>query len=449
MIDLKTSQLENQFRQEVDKKIDMYMFFIRSFNDIDHITPIVWKMNLKNHPVAVYCLNPQYDIHNDYRLQFMKMSDIKVDYIYNNSAQNLGILHRIIRVLFLSSFSIVSKLDIDTKSRKNLLFETLQRLVNKIGYYLYSMAKRKYYDMTWAQSILEQTGTRVLCFDWIRPEEYVVDVLLKAAREMAIPALALPHGVFVYTNDCITIGAKKQGTVPDGSGKYGRYDYIIVQNKLFKDYISRSGIEREKIVVLGSSRYCNEWMRQNRKILPRTMTMKSKDIEKLKVVFMTTRISYRIDVDRMFRTFDLLSKVQGVETVIKPHTRTAKEAHLYENLPLPNVSHVSSVELCEWADVVMIIGSSIIVEALMQGKPALYLKYLHDNTTIYESFEACWTISDEKELQSALNDLTEERHRVPYSDENVNKFLEQVIYGDRSELDILKNYEEFISHCSI
>ena len=28
----------------------MYLFFVRAFNDIDHITPIVWKMNQDNYP---------------------------------------------------------------------------------------------------------------------------------------------------------------------------------------------------------------------------------------------------------------------------------------------------------------------------------------------------------------------------------------------------------------
>ena len=97
----------------------------------------------------------------------------------------------------------------------------------------------------------------------------------------------------------------------------------------------------------------------------------------------------------------------------------------------------------------MIIGSSIIVEALMQGKPTLYLKYLHDNTTIYESFDACWTINSEKELQIALNDLRKRKNNIPYSNESVNKFLNQVIYGGRSEKDILKDHVEFILQCRI
>ena len=125
---------------------------------------------------------------------------------------------------------------------------------------------------------------------------------------------------------------------------------------------------------------------------------------------MTTRFAYRIDVERMLKTFDLLSKVDGLEVVVKPHTRSGKEAKVYETIPLSNVYEFSSVELCEWADIMIVIGSSILIETLVQRKPVLYLKYLHENTTQYEEFGACWTIRDEAQLKEALLSLLE---RVP------------------------------------
>ena len=58
----------------------MYLFFTRHFNDIDHITPIAWRLKKDNYPVAIYCMNPRYDIPNDYRLQFLKNEGVPVDY---------------------------------------------------------------------------------------------------------------------------------------------------------------------------------------------------------------------------------------------------------------------------------------------------------------------------------------------------------------------------------
>ncbi len=86
--------------------LNMYLFFIRHFNDIDHMTPIVWKMKKDNYPVAVYCINPKYDIEGDYRLRFLRELGVTVDYIYNNFDQKSGWLHRMLRFLFRSIFTL-------------------------------------------------------------------------------------------------------------------------------------------------------------------------------------------------------------------------------------------------------------------------------------------------------------------------------------------------------
>ena len=421
----------------------MYLFFVRHFNDIDHFTPIVWKMHKDNYPVAVYCMNPEYDIQSDYRLQFLRDEGVKVDFLYNDFEQSLGLLQRIVRFLFISTLAIERKLVSDLQSQLSFLSRPFGRLAGKIGSRLYKFARRRFYNINWARDLLEQSGARALCFDWIRPHQHVVDVLLKVAKEMSIPTLSLPHGVFLYTNDSVRIAPRGEMRFE----KYYRYDYIIVQNKLFKEIISKSGIDKEKIFVLGSARYCNEWMEQNRKIIPRKIESNNGNAEKLKIVLMTTRPQYRINVEIMVKTLDILSNFSEIETVIKPHTRSGDEAKMYENVPLSNVSELSSVELCEWADVVLVIASSIIIEALTQGKPAIYLRYLHENITEYEEFGACWTIHDENELQDVLMSLRDGKRDVPYTDQNVKRWLAEIIYGGRSERDVLKDYEDFIVTC--
>jgi hypothetical protein len=348
------------------------------------------------------------------------------------------------RFLFLGSYDLQRKLDINFRSRFSIPLYKLRELVRRTGNQIYKLSRKRFYNKNWALNILRQTGAEILCFDWIRPERYVVDVFLQAAKEMAIPTLALPHGVYLYTNDSIKIGVTEERICD----KHNRYDYVVVQNHLFKDVMCGSGVDSNRIRVLGSARYCNEWMVQNRRILPRMVKINGESRGKLKVVFMTTRPTYRINVERMLKTFEILSNFEEIEVIIKPHTRTGREAHMYDNLPLSNVSYISSVELCEWADVVSVIGSSIIIEALAQNKPALYLKYLHENTMEYEEYGACWVIHDESELKDALLSLQNGNRNVPYADEDVDRWLSEIVYGGRSERDVLKDYEQFIIECA-
>lgn len=85
----------------------------------------------------------------------------------------------------------------------------------------------------------------------------------------------------------------------------------------------------------------------------------------------------------------------------------------------------------------------------MQGKPVLYLKYLHANTMLFEECGACWTIHNEAELEQALESLRKQKMSVPYGDENVNRFLSEVVFGGQNNRDVLRDYVQFIVNCRV
>jgi hypothetical protein len=418
----------------------MYLFFFRHFNDIDNIVPVVWKMALEKHPITVYCLNPRYDIIDDYRLVFIKEMGVDVDYVYNDDADDPERLHRIMRYFFLGCFAIQRKTAKPLPYLFSPLIKLIGKLAGKIGNRLFSFARKNYYDLEWATRLIRVKKAKTLCFDWAKPKLFVINVLIEAAHRMSIPTLALPHGTFVYTNKNIANDAKPLRIFK----KLASYDGVVVENKLHGAFMTHLGLDHKKIHILGNARYCNEWVRQNKQIVPRTFDQNENHGGRLKVVFMTTKTRWRVDTKRMFKTFELIHNLAGIQVLIKAHTRTAKEAYLFENLSGPDVSDVSSVELCDWADVILVIASSIMLESLIQNKPVLYLKYLHENTTIYEQYEACLTINSEAELKDALVSLKKNKSAVPYFTGNVDRFISDFVYNGNRKHDILKGYTDFI-----
>jgi hypothetical protein len=398
-----------------------------------------------NYPVAVYCINPKYDIDADYRLNFLKEQGVIVESIYNAFDLKLNAVHHTMRYLFQWFSADRKKSNSHGQEKISLLVSLSQITAGIIGRILYELTRMGFYQTNWARYVLEQSEAQALCFDHILPSRYVVGALLRAAKEKSIPTLAFPHGVYLYTNKF----NKARFSSRQRFYKFNRFDYVIVQNHLRKDVLVSSGIAREKIIVLGSARFCGEWIAQNKKILPRRIESTGRDPERLRVVFMPSKPRCRIDVERMHNTVDLLASLSEIEAVVKPHTRIGREARLFDSMQLPNVSHVLTSELCEWADVVLIIGSSVITEALMQGKPVLYLKYLHANTMLFEECGACWTIHNEAELEQALQSLRKKSMDVPYGDENVNRFLSEVVYGGQNDRDVLKDYVKFITNHAV
>lgn len=417
----------------------MYLFFVRHFNDIDHLTPVAWKMKAENHPVAVYCMNPRFDFCRDYRLRFLKDMGVTVDYLHNQFDGQRGRFHDLLNSAMHKAYA-AQKRWVPHFQGPPLYKRLLGYLAGQAGTMCYKLLRFGYYDIRWARSVLEKSGARAICFDHIMPGLYVVGNLLKGAQEMSIPSFSLPHGVLLYTNEA----TKPKSTDARRLAKFNEFDYIIVPNRLRKDLLVRSGVSAEKIFVLGCARYSDEWLEQNTKIIPRRIEATANSKSRLKVVFLPSKPQAHADLNRLSTTCNTLAGMENIDVMIKPHTRAGGEKHLFEGNNLPDASHILTVELCEWADVSLVVGSSVITEALMRKKPALYLKYLHANTTLFEELGACWTIHDENELEDALMSLQKNKTGVPYKAAGVLDYITEVVYGGRADKDVLGNYENFI-----
>jgi len=421
----------------------MIIFMVRHFNDIDHLAPVAWKLKVDGYPVAVYCMNPRYDIESDYRLQFLKNCGITIAHLSDEFGRHHDPFYNILYHLSQKCFDIEKKFTSQgPKSGKSPLV-AFGKLAGFVGRKTYKLRRKMYYNLRWARSILARSQAQVICFDYVMPSLYFVDILMRSAKEMSIPSIALPHGIQLYTN----AESKPKSTDSRRFEKFNRFDYVVAPNQLRKEILVCSGIDEEKIIVLGSARYCRKWLDQNQKILPGMMNIVASGTGKLKVVLMPSKPQARLDVERMLSTCAMLADLDTVHVVIKPHTRSRGYQDLFADIQLPDVSQIHTAELLEWADVLLVVGSSVILETLMFGKPALYLKYLHPNTTLFEEMGACWTIHDEDELKEALLSLSTEKTAVPYAQENVDKFLSEVVYGGNQDREVLAAYENFLLGC--
>jgi hypothetical protein len=104
------------------------------------------------------------------------------------------------------------------------------------------------------------------------------------------------------------------------------------------------------------------------------------------------------------------------------------------------------VNLIDWADVVMSFLSGIVLEAYNLNKIFMYPKYFHQNQMRWEDHGACWTVDSQSELLSALKDIHEGTHRLPYGDDEIQAFLTDTVYGGDPFRDVLGGYVDFIAN---
>jgi hypothetical protein len=404
----------------------MLIFFINKFNDIDHIVPIVYKISKdSNKTINVYCLNPFYDLANDYRLNFLKNEfDINVEYIYQSLNNNS--LSGILSILMCKNTgwkfsSLIALLQNKYEWFSKLIFENI-------------------YGEKWSRRFFEKYNPHILIVDGstAASKNYNFSALENVAKQRLIPKISLPHGVPLFVKHPPTYDNAKAGL------NNNTCDLIVSASYRWRKECIDFGISSEKLKVLGVARHCKEWEDVLQKIVPSNKFLDTTPKDKLKVVYMDMGPDRYEDFKPIVEeTLRKINALDFVHLLFKPHTRSNK-AHLELPDNVRNVHDINSHNLIKWADVVIGMSSSIILGVLMQKKVYISPTYFRRIKMVYEEHQACWSVDSIEELEKALISLKEKPFFKPYSQESINNFLTEIIYAGKEDKDVLKSYKELI-----
>ena len=407
------------------------LFFFTDFNSIDHMLPVAYKLASTGRGTAVPLLtNAFYNIDGDYRLDFLKREHgVKTESVFNFHQKNPFVrwfMGRLCRPL--GSVGVRAK-----------LYPKLVKVISRL-----------FYRRAWARQVLGKYRPTSIVFERAYADGGLVGALIMEAQKREIPSYSLPHAVLSQVNELLTWTEVELGDLPK-MYHMNRFDHVAYESSFHAERAVKEGLSPDRIAVLGSPRYCDEWSSINQRIQPTLRGFQpAGDVTgRLKVVFMMTQWNYNVHRGANLETLTRLSKLDDVYLVVKAHPRwTAADLGEFLERDLPEnvevVWEVPSPALIEWADAVLNIGSSIALEVLIQKKPLFQLKYLHSNTTVCEELGACWLVNDDWELEAALRQL-KEGSPLPYGEEQVAKVMSAVVLGDSpGDPDVLGRYVDFI-----
>jgi len=224
-----------------------------------------------------------------------------------------------------------------------------------------------------------------------------------SARAKGIPVVGTPDGEANMLNQM----TRKDRYVPGEKEKrtYNHLDAAIFANEVLPHPNLRGSEDGRASVVLGSVRYCQDWLKVLRAIVPALDI--SVDDGMLRVVVFLVNEIYPVNWGEMARTLQMLLSIPKLCVVVQPHPRlfeprvgvvnpdrsvTKLLASLREWANGPDGANPESMliiaekitygaSLVEWGDVFLSFSTSITYQAIMQRKPVLELSYAHANHT--------------------------------------------------------------------
>lgn len=399
-----------------------YLFLFRAYPDIDHLGPLVWKL-LEDGEEVHGVVSPGYDPEGDHHLRFL-------------CGYERFHLHE----------------------ARGLFRSTLPWAVALLARHRVRLVAVEWGDGPPAPRPLSPTGLRPLLRRLVgsvlkayrRDPGEVRTNFVVAAWLLRRRLVSLPHGLSIKTENLIVFGRQAERFEREGRIDWAdrnRFDaYVLNTEHHRRWHLDHAGGDPDVMEAWGSLRWAPEWFELNRRIAPPFAWPDAGD--RLKVVFMVPKWRNRASPEAARELVRRMQELDFVSLAVKGHPRkTAGSADpLYDDPEIDwsriyDVADVDSVPLIGAADVVIDVGSSIGIEAVMQGKVLVNPSHLHEIRTLFDSIEgSCVRADSAAEVVDYLRaHAAGDRHEVP--GEAYAELLRRAVYADRDEpFDVLDLY---------
>ncbi|MDH5479719.1 MAG: hypothetical protein OEX11_03055 [Nitrosomonas sp.] len=408
------------------------LFFLRHYNDIDHMTPVIFKWADSGHSSDVVLLGKK-QFSRDYRIEFLRgLNGVRVVSIRELLSTVEFVLWRLQMLMLV-------------RSTHNSIFGPLVRRFNR----LYDFKKRELIWRRIAQSLLgysfkDEVGG-VVAFDWMEKNSFIsiewVETVVSMARDMGLRTVSLPHGDSPHASQLIRRGERV--LKPDTSfAAAGVFDKVVVPNELCSLRF-RSLFDDHKIAVLGSPRYCDEWLTKLATIMPPSPLTQSDS--RLKVLIFLRKANFTTFWEEVGEVVQLIAAFPEVELIIKPHTRGGWKQSLTNDAKLrqlPNVTvagdSVHSTHLMDWADVIIDLATSVVFEAVKAKKPVLAADYLHASRSAVAVFMPETELRCRDDVYEKIAGFLSSGCDAFYIEKHRKRFLKEML--DVGGVDVLSRY---------
>ena len=331
------------------------LFFIRHNNDIDHLTPVIYKWcQTVSEPTHIIVWNGF-----ESSQQVSSLEEVKSDYRLQFLQQNGNI-----RIHHISSFwpkghALQKNFD-SAKLAAECMFDQLYPPNTEVVV----VFDHSYSDL--------QKG------------------IYSAAKQRNYICLGLPHGGYThYKNHLLHIDAIGQNIERERKchpvDVHEMFDAIVFPDSFYTGQGQPCEHYREQIIPLGSARFCKEWVSLLSKFAPKFSWPGSEN--GLKIVMFLRSKFYPIFWEEVARTIQILLRQPNVFLVVQHHPR---ENDFLENLvkEYPSLfiqsdrlsivgNEIPSATLTRWSDVIVDLATTISFEGIIFDKPVLEMEYLH------------------------------------------------------------------------
>jgi hypothetical protein len=395
-----------------------YIFWINRASGLDHLAPVVYSLtkysSVKIKDIIVLELFPSHSLINfdqDNRILFLKSLNISV---------NLLKIKRF-RTLFLFS----------TSDSKNFILKVIKKLIRVI---IYKIFFKRYKEQI--INIANKYKNRGIFITDDGSSE-IYKFLTKTAQKNRILSIALPHSVELHYG---RNKLEEHAANYPKSYHYDYYDIVVMPNEISNSY---HNIPKSKLKILGSARFCEEWVKQLCSIYPLPIELINKN--KLNIIFLAEKNGpddapwiYKKHINRIIEYMD---NHDSINLIIKFHpSLPINEAYIVnKSLVVKKDSDYVTNQLINSSDVVIATASGALTDAFVLGKTIIIPKYASPFNLVFDNYSPKCTVSNYEQFVERIEYLL----KYGCTNNKYEDFYHDIVLGGNNN--ILHNYANYLS----
>ena len=410
------------------KKLSILFIIFREeklgYKDIDHILPFLYFLNKSND----INLNAKLLIFSD-EITYKKNIDPRIKFLFN--LKNVELIFLYNNKLFCS---LKNLLTLKNNSKLAFLFN---KIINKFYFIFFKLKK---------ENIILKNKELI---DFIKNKNFLIATTTINRKEILefikkinnkSKWMVIPHGTTLLDNSMVMDTDLNKYAKKNSGASVKKIDYILTTSEQDLQNIIANMTDKNKFHVIGSPRYCKDWLKIKSKFKIDGNDVSLNKKYKVKILFLIPKNFINIFTDELIRTIDFISSYQEIELIL------LKNNFSYPKIPSfiakrSNIRHYyvsveySTSKLIEWADIVFHAGTGVIFESFMKEKVTVLPRYLTCNTLISDKYNAGLNLRNRDELRNLCNAavISLENLKKEYkkkSNSSNKKFINQCVNGN-------------------
>ena len=357
--------LHNKRKKEI-------LFHVNLLNSLDHFAPIItyFLQNYKHIGIIVYDTKNH---KSDFRMQsFMS---------YEN-------------------FKYINESKLKYFRRKFIQNEFFINLLKKDSFLIYIY---RFFVLYVFKNFLISKKIACCVYDWGPPyRANHMDAILSN-----IPTVVLPHGTSTTKELAVAPTPRKL----DFSHR-NIFDLYIFKTESHRLQFTEIGLSSKITKVWGDQRFSKKWCNELLTIVPKFQSKFSND-NSINCLFFVVPLVYGTNKDQFLNLIKFFSKMKKYNFIISIREDVLRDVGI-DIVGKQNHNIIVDIEnspsaLIEWADIVLDMGSSITIEAIIKKKRVIELSFMNNLQSIFEDL---WYIESPKSIDEAIEFLTKKNNKA-------------------------------------